>query len=200
MNEKDFIENAKTIFAPRLKGIFFIFPIKGLLKECSFIITLFISVTFSMLTFFICLNNILYMIEKIINLIIAIVPAILGLSLAGFAIVINQINTETLERTAIINEKGTSSLYQKTNAAFAIMCLTQLIALIVATLLTIIMPISKKITVSCFIANSVNIVLIFLLTFICLYALFSGFDTIYAIFNSGQLANFMFLKNKFDKK
>jgi|GEM_PF-5940537 membrane protein len=200
MNEQDFNENARSIFGMKIKGIFSIFPIKRLLKECSFIISLFCAMVFSILVFIICRNEMLNIIEKIITLIIAIVPAILGLSLAGFAIVISQINNETLERTANIENKNQRSLYQKTNAVFSIMCLTQLTALILATILSLVMQISKKILVSYFIANTVNITLIFLLVFICVYALFSVFDIIYTIFDLGQIVNFIFLKNRIKKE
>ena len=200
MNEKEFKERAPYIFVMGIKGIFSIFSIKRLIKETSFLVSLCLAIIFSIVAFIFCNDKMLDIIEKIIDLIIAIVPAILGLSLAGFAIVISQINTETLERTADIQKKNENSLYQKTNAAVSIMCLTQLTALIIAVILTLIMQISKKILVSYFIAKIVNIILIFLLTFICLYALFSVFDIIYTIFNSGQIVNFIFLKNKSIKK
>lgn len=200
MNEKEFKESAPYIFVMGIKGIFSIFSIKRLIKETSFLVSLCLAIIFSIVVVIFCNDKMLDIIEKIIDLIIAIVPAILGLSLAGFAIVISQINTETLERTADIQKKNENSLYQKTNAAFSIMCLTQLTALIISVILTLIMQISKKILVSYFIAKIVNIILIFLLTFICLYALFSVFDIIYTIFNSGQIVNFIFLKNKSIKK
>lgn len=199
MTEREFKEKAKAIFAPGRQGIFSIFPPKKLIKERPFSVSLILSILFLVLVSYICPDKMLVLIEKQTELIIAIVPSILGLSLAGFAIVISQINTETLERIADIQENKEYSLYQKTNAAFSIMCLTQLFVLIFAVFLSLVMLFSVKIPVPKFLADGVNMFILGLLTFIFLYALFSIFDIIYTIFNSGQVVNFLFLKNKFNK-
>ena len=197
MTKEEFKKNAKEIFATGIRGIFSIMPIKRLLTERTFILALLLSI---LLTIFVSVSGYtLSYIERVTNLTKDIIPAILGLSLAGFAIVISQMNTETFKRTANIQEGKTHSLYQKTNAAFAIMCLSQLISLILSIVVSLIMPITVNIPVTELQANLVNIFLIFILTFILLYSLFSVFDIIYTIFASGQIVNFMFIKNKFDE-
>ena len=115
MNEKEFKESAPYIFVTGIKGIFSILPIKRLIKEVSFIVSLCLAIIFSIVAVIFCNDKMLDIIEKIIDLIIAIVPAILGLSLAGFAIVISQINTETLERTADIQKKNEKTLRKPWN-------------------------------------------------------------------------------------
>lgn len=118
MTEREFKEKAKAIFAPGRQGIFSIFPPKKLINERPFSVSLILSILFLVLVSYICPDKMLVLIEKQTELIIAIVPSILGLSLAGFAIVISQINTETLERIADIQENKEYSLYQKNKCSF----------------------------------------------------------------------------------
>jgi hypothetical protein len=200
MNEglKDVI---KEKFAPGIKGIFSIKPLSEIIRERFFILALVMAGLLTAVLFFLTEKRLEY-IDCITDIIIMIIPAILGLSLAGFAIVIGQVNQEALSRIADldvggIENKKTFSLYQKTNAVFSVTVLTQLIILIFAILIKIIKPLSLRVPVPGQLASMTNLAVLFTESGLFFYALFSIVDLVQNIFTTGQIVNFLFIKNKY---
>lgn len=202
MTQDEFIKYGRSIFSTGIKEIFIIFPFKRLIKEIGFIISFILALAYSLVIILFCPEKLLNAINLEVELVLAIVPAMLGLSLAGFAIIIGQVNQDVLNRTGDIPDvnKKKFSLYQTTNAAFSITVLVQLCALFIAVTVTLAKLITPHIPVSERMAIWGNGIVIVLMTFFLIYIFFSVLDTVKAIFNSGQIVNFIFLKKKINEK
>jgi len=182
--------NKKNLFPTGFKGIFSIKTIKEtILKDVLFYIAILISAIISVVIFFMPDRQVIY-IEMVSSLIVSVMPALLGLSIAGFAIVSNQTNEEFLIKMAAISEENQDySFYQKQNAIFSITVLLQLIPLILTVFIKFVIPITIKIPVSLTIASVGNITTLFVTILFFVYALLSILGLIKSIFNTGQVIN-----------
>lgn len=199
MTKDDFVNlYSKNTFSPSLRRIFSIFPLGSLAREWIFILAVVLSLAFSLVIYVFTPNKLIAYIAKIIGITYAILPAVLGISLAGFAIVVSQINTDTLSRVANIPEGKPYSLYQKTNASFSITALSQLLALFISVIVDLLTPLVSKIVVIEWLADITNAIVFMLLLWLFMYSMLSVFDTIKTIFTSGQVANFLYVKSKIE--
>ncbi|MCL2139361.1 MAG: hypothetical protein FWH41_07510 [Treponema sp.] len=198
--QNDLREKVLKKFTTGLKGIFAIRPFKELIFHNFFVVALVISLVLSVLLWFFPDDQLSY-IEITTGLILAILPTIIGLALAAFAIGISQISEKNLERMAEtdVHDENAYSLYQELNAAFSITALAQLIPLFIAILITLSKPLTLKIVVSDTFASLGNIIVFFFECLFFLNSLMLIVDLIQNIFTTGQLVNYFYLKEKLDK-
>lgn len=197
--ENNQILKIKEKFPPGYKGIFKIKPLKFYFSDRFFILAIGLSFILSVVLWFYPDEQLLY-IDIITKLIISIMPAMLGLSLAGFTIVISQINEKALERitNVDVHDEKDHSLYQILNAVFSVTVLAQLIPILIAVIINLIRPLSVQISVTGTMASFGNCVTLFFECMFFLYSLFSIIDLIQNIFTTGQTVNFIFTKDKIE--
>ena len=183
-------------FALGLKGVFRIIPLGKFIANRFLLIAGFIAgILISVINSSFPDKEIFY-IEMVNNLIISIIPPLLGFSIAGFAIILNQSNEVLLSAMTDpeIKMNRRHSIFQKNYAAFSITMLAQSLPLIVAVFIKLIKPISYEIPVSIFMANIGNTIAIFFELLCFLFALFSIINLIMTIFNTGQIISFANIK------
>lgn len=198
----DLNKRLKERFPVGLRGVFIIKPFfKTVVKDKFFITAVLVATIIDGILFFYTEKQIYY-IDMINDLVIFVIPALLGLSLAGFAIVVSQVSQDSLDRMADldIEEENNYSLYQKLNAVFSITVLAQLAPLIIAALVKLIKPLSIEIPVSSSMAIIGNAIVLFIELMFFLYALLSIIDLVKNIFNTGQTVNFIVIRNKLKNK
>jgi len=195
------IEKAlKKKFTPGLKGFLSLKPVKEVITDKFFIAALVIAL---ILDCFVLLDpeKQLDYIEMLGTMIFSIIPAVLGLSLAGFAIVISQVSEKALEliTKVDIEKEGDKSLYQDVNMVFTLFVLAQFIPLIIAIFINLIKPFSLQILVTQKTATIANFMILLFESWAFFYALLSIVDLALNIFTMGQVVNFIFTKNKIEK-
>ena len=188
-----------TTFAPGLKGVFSIYPLKEVLCEKGSVFSLILSFLFSLCLFFFPEMQVKY-IEQVVDLVFLIIPAILGLSLSGFAIVISQVTDDKLKKTGKISEGKSYSIYQKTNSVFAITVLAQFSILFISLLIKLFMPLTLLIPVPITLALYGNSFFLFLLITLFIYALVITIDLVKNIFTSGQIVNLLSITDEIKQK
>ena len=198
--EKSQAEKIKEKFPFGYKGIFTIKPVSFYIKDVFFIIGFILSISLSLVLWFFPEEQLLY-IDILVNLIVTIIPAMLGLSLAGFAIVISQINEKALVKLTDVNidDNKNYSMYQTLCAVFSVTVLIQIIPLVIAGTISLIKPLTLKLSVSYIAASLGNCTAIFLSCVFFLLSLFSIIDLIRNIFAAGELVNYVFTKNKLEE-
>jgi len=178
-----------------LKGIFKIIPFSKIVTGKSFLLAFFISIIMTLIIYFFYYDKQIFFIDMVNNLIVSIIPTLLGFSIAGFAIILNQlatqISTPALERKKSNNY---SLLYQENYADFSITVLAQFFPLIVAVFIKLIKPITIEIPTSFVMASIGNSIAILFGVMCFLYALFSIINLIITIFNTGLIINFSIFK------
>lgn len=194
MNKDVFLQKAKKTFQPGIKGINSIHSMKKMFAGKVFILSCLITVLIVILFAF--YEQQIDLIINIIDLIFIVIPTVLGLSLAGFAISISQISNESMEPLAIIQEGKDFSLYQTSNAVFSQTILAQFYCLLIAILTKIILPISIQIPVNAKLAVFVNALIMLLIAFSFIFSFLLIFDLVQNLFTTGQTANFLFMKKK----
>jgi hypothetical protein len=190
----------KKKFATGFMGFLSLKPFKKTVTDKFFIVAFIISLTLDIFVFRESEKQLDY-IEMFVTMIFSIIPAVLGLSLAGFAIVISQISEKTLKKITDVDveKEGETSLYQDVNIVFTLSVLAQFVPLIIAILINLIKPISLQILVTPKTAIITNIIILHLESWAFFYALFSIVDLAINIFTMGQIVNFIFAKNKIEK-
>jgi hypothetical protein len=194
----DWAQSIKDRFPVGLKGIFTVKPFfETVTKDKFFYIAALIAVGISVIPL-VFTDKQIYYIDMINEIIISVIPALLGLSLAGFAIVVSQVSEDSLLRMGDLNiEKSNDySLYQKLNAVFSITVLAQIVPLVIAVLVRLIKPLSFEIPVNVLMATAGNIITLFVELLFFLYALFSIVDLIKNIFTTSQMVNLIVFCNK----
>lgn len=189
------LQDNKEIFESDLKTIFKIFGLSRFLKDVLLWISILISLILSIILYFNSNQQLIY-INKIKNICFMIVPAMVGLSVAGFAIAMTQFDRNTLEKIADIDDGENSSLYQKTSAVFSVTIFVQVTALLMAVIAEFVMPFSTKVSISYKTANIINSISFFILCQTFLYAIFIIIDLVKNIFACSQTLNFLIILNK----
>ncbi|MCL2808649.1 MAG: hypothetical protein FWD24_01145 [Treponema sp.] len=174
-----------------LKGVLNIIPFGKIVINKFFILaTVIASIVACIICFFASDKQIFY-IEMVNDLIISIIPPLLGFSIAGFAIILN-----LSDKSDKIAKDNHDIIFKKNYAAFSVTILAQFFPLIVAVFIKLIKPISIEIPTSFIMASAGNFIVIFLEVLFFLFALFSIIDIIINVFNTGLIINFSFLKKK----
>jgi len=189
----------KHKFIPGLKGIFLVRPVNMILRERAFIISA-VGALFLLIIALVFPEKQIFYLDMMTDFIVSVIPAILGLSLAGFAIVVSQLNEKALSRLTNISDvmdKKEYSLYQKTNAVFSITVLAQLLPLLAALLIKVIKPISMENPVSGLCATLGNVFALFIESLLFLYGLLSIVDLVQNIFTTSQLVNYLLERDKY---
>jgi len=198
----DIGEALKKKFATGFRGFFSLKPLRKVVADKFFIAAFVLSLALGFFVLAAAPEKQLDYIEMTASMIFSIIPAALGLSLAGFAIVISQVSEETLESITKVDIKkeGETSLYQDVNVVFTLSVLAQFVPLIFAVLIKLIKPISLQIPVAAGAATTVNFFTLFFESWFFFFALFSIVDLAINIFTMGQIVNFIFAKNKIESK
>lgn len=159
-----------------------------LLLEGSFVPTL-ISI---LIVIPICLfskESDLKLLEVIDNMVLSIIPNLLGFVLSGYALLIGFGNI-----TIIAKQKGNeSTLYQKISTVFSIALLMQMLLLIFAFLVRFTLNASLSCK-SLILSSSINIFTIIALMFGLLYVTFMIKDLVLIIFNYSQYQHYLINK------
>lgn len=130
-------------------------------------------------------NSILELIELIVDLIMSIIPSLLGFVLGGYAILIGISNIAIV--TVKIDDKLT--LYQKISTVFSISLIMQLFLLVLAFIVKFVLKFNVFVC-STILANSVNYITLILLFLGFVYVTIMIKDLVINIFNLSQYQNF----------
>ena len=194
------MDNYRYYFLPGLKGVLRLYPIKSLIKEWLFILSLILSLIISFFILFSDSDSFIQHLNLVLSFSIDIIPALIGLSLAGLAVFMSQGDRDVMEKITDLsfsNTAGTKySYYQKVNAAFSITILAQLISLVVCIIISVAEPLTLLIPVNSILASCINFLVYFCCFFLLIYSILSIVDIISAIFSAGQVINFLFFKDK----
>jgi hypothetical protein len=144
-----------------------------------------ISVVVLLFTLRFSTSSILELIELVVDLIVTIIPSLLGFVLGGYAILIG------ISNIAIVSVKIDSNLtlYQKISTVFSISLIMQLFLLVFAFIVKFVLK-SNVPVYSTILADSINYITLILLFFGFVYVNIMIKDLVINIFNLSQYQNF----------
>jgi len=172
-----------------IKALYKLYDKRLLIKGAlwPFIFTLFIALFF---VFFGEINK--DIISSEVDLVLSIIPSLLGFVLSGYALLIGFGNIEIIAKKKT-SENGNSkpTLYQKVSTVFAVSLIMQIMLLVYAFGLKLILKIDLPCLFDNFlICRIINYLIFFLLTFGALYVTVMIKDLVINIFNFSQLQHF----------
>jgi len=196
MTKNEINQLLNTTLAPGFKGMFFVYPVKKIIKEKEFFISL--GISFCIFIFaFLEPEIALDIVDTVIDLAFLSIPAILGISITGFAIVVSLVSNRVLKKIVKIYPKEDSepktSFYQQINAVFGITVLAQAVCLLLSIIIKGIMPFTLKVLVHPLLAQILNALLVFILTLVFAYSLLILICLVKNIFTLGQTVNYVYL-------
>lgn len=145
----------------------------------------------------ICFSNVEYyeLLNKILSLLNALFPSLLGFNLGGFALIVGFGNTSLLE-TMTNPTKGTNqSVFQKLNAIFAFSILLQIGVLTISFLCSTI-DLLKFSTSNYLLADVINFSVIAVVLFLAIWAIAMIPAIVSNIFTFGQMHHFYLARKK----
>lgn len=129
-------------------------------------------------------------ISSVVDLVLSIIPSLLGFVLSGYALLIGFGNIEIIAKKKA-NEDNNPTLYQKVSTVFAVSLIMQIMLLVYAFGLKIILKINLPCLSDNFlICNLINYTLFALLTFASFYVTMMIKDLVINIFNFSQIQHF----------
>jgi hypothetical protein len=134
---------------------------------------------------------IIVLIEIVVDLVLSIIPSLLGFVLGGYALLIGFGNISIIAK----QKANEISLYQKMSTVFSISLLMQIFLLIFAFIVKFVLK-SEFGSNSQNLADSINSMVIFLLTFGLIYVTFMIKDLVINIFNFSQYQNLIINKEQ----
>lgn len=169
-----------------------LFGFKALFKQYNFILFLkgaflpiIISVVVLISIFLFSASSILELIELVVDLIVTIIPSLLGFVLGGYAILIG------ISNIAIVSVKidNKLTLYQKISTVFSISLIMQLFLLVFAFIIKFILK-SNVSVCSTILADTINCITLIFLFFGFVYVTIMIKDLVINIFNLSQYQNY----------
>ncbi len=164
-------------FGLGLYGVFRYYP--DFYRNSSFWISLIISLIFTILT--IRMNKTLFLFVEILDLSITIMPGVMGLSLAAFAIIVS-FGESAVIAELMEPEEGEVDVYTKTLAVFAFVVLLHVICLIIALMFYI----TGKIIPFCKWLPEISYLALFFQFSIFCYSILSVKDLVSSVFSFGR--------------
>lgn len=200
METKQTKANIIETFVTGFKGVLKIAEYNKLIKSFSTIASLILSIIVIAIT--ITLNVDFYLlILEIKSLMINFLPSILGFTIAGYTLVVGFIQGGMLDRISEPMKDSKFSLYQKMSSSFALIIITQLIALLIAysyhlfiffdSNMKFVNPTNPK---------CVNYIALPLITFSFLLSFFLSIQLVLNIFGFSQLHHYMINIEKVNNK
>jgi len=140
-------------------------------------------------------------IELLGNTAISVFPSILGFSLGGYILIISLNSSKVLNEVTEPNlAKGEKySFYQKMSSVFAFSLLLQALTIVCGMILIIISKIGKPIILNYWIAESLNSIALFFMSFIISYSTLLIGQIVLNIFNYGQVLHFLVRIDKLEE-
>jgi len=177
-----------------LKGLLSVYGVASLVKEKYFYpsAALGIIVPIASLLLKVALQS---LIALVADTIILILPGIIGVTLAGYALIAGLGNTDFIRRASKPTGKKGFSYQQRTTAVFGMSILVQAAILIVSFLLKVLSPLVAMVPVEEALADTANFAVLAFLIGAGLYALFLIVDTVVSIFNYAQTVHFTIRKD-----
>lgn len=169
-----------------IEAIFNIYDLKLLIKGGK--IPLFLSAIF-IIVLYLSKNEEREVLIIIVDLILSIIPNLLGFVLSGYALLIGFGNVEIIAKQNSNNEDAT--LYQKLSSVFSIGLLFQIAILVIGIILKVLLKLDLTCVFESFcICKMLNYFLIFILFLSFLYATILIKDLVINIFNFSQAQHF----------
>ncbi|GAT62787.1 hypothetical protein [Paludibacter jiangxiensis] len=135
-------------------------------------------------------------IKSVVDLILSIIPSLLGFVLSGYALLIGFGNIEIIAKrrqTEVDKEKPT--LYQKVSTVFAVALIMQIVLLVFTFILKVLLQVDLPcIFDNCIACEIVNYIVFILLIFGLLYVTVMIKDLVVNIFNFSQIQHFFINK------
>jgi len=126
------------------------------------------------------------------NICLAVSPAILGFTLAGYSIIINVADKEILALLKRTKLKNDISMYQRLYTTFVAMLLSMFCTLLIGSVTKLLISLNLGCTCTCeffiIIIDIVNGIWFALETFLLLYSIFSVKDLISNLYSLGQVS------------
>jgi len=192
-------EGLKASHPMGLKGLLEVYDVASLVKEKYFWPSAIIGILVPLACFYFEVS-LLDLIALVADTIILILPGIIGVTLAGYALIAGLGNTDFIRRASKPAGKSGFSYQQRTTAVFGMSILVQAAILIGSFLLKVLSPIIKMVPVRASLANTVNFVVLAFLVGAGLYALFLIVDTVVSIFNYAQTVHFTIRKDSIESE
>lgn len=190
---------AKKISNFGIKALIELYDKKLLIKgaKLPFVMTLIIVV------FFACFGRMdKEIISSVVDLVLSIIPSLLGFVLSGYALLIGFGNIEIIAKKKASEEGNRNpTLYQKVSTVFAVSLIMQIMLLVYAFGLKIILKINLPCLFDNFlICRLTNYALFIVLTFGSFYVTVMIKDLVINIFNFGQIQHFSINKSRKENK
>lgn len=173
-----------------IRGIFYLYDRKRLAKSLPFKLSLSIAIIAMLIVVVNYDNNIISLIKSISETNVDVLPSLLGFTLGGYALIIGFASSGNLKNltTPAPNEKG--SVFQLLVAIFSINILQQFFAFILSFFISISLEFDYGVAVYKNIPSLihiVNIVALFAMIFLTLWALFTIPYVVTNLFNLAQI-------------
>jgi hypothetical protein len=190
---------AKKISNFGIKALIALYDTKLLMKgsKLPFVMTLIIIV------FFVCFGRLdKEIISSVVDLVLSIIPSLLGFVLSGYALLIGFGNIEIIaKRKSNDLDNRNPTLYQKVSTVFAVSLIMQILLLVYAFGLKIILKTNLPCLFDNFlICGLINYVLFILLIFGSFYVIVMIKDLVINIFNFSQIQHFTINKPRKENK
>lgn len=135
-------------------------------------------------------------IKTVVDLILSIIPSLLGFVLSGYALLIGFGNIEIIAKKRQVDvEDGKPTLYQKVSTVFAIALIMQIILLVFTFILKVLLQVDLPCMFdNCIACDIVNYLVFTFLIFGLLYVTVMIKDLVLNIFNFSQIQHFFINK------
>lgn len=170
------------------KGIFHSYNWKDIKESKPFVISIFLSILFYSLSYF-SKCTLWEILDIWASLVVSIFPNLLGFNLGGYALIIGFGNTDLVESMTKINENKNKSIFQMLSGIFAFAIILQLSAFCFAFAVFFFNKLNLYTTCT-YLANSVNTVTIFSLSFLAIWSILILFNLVANVFSFGQAHHF----------
>lgn len=172
---------------------------KPIYKSLFFWGSLFLSVIILSISLFVSISK-YEAIELLANTAISVFPSILGFNLGGYILLISLNTSKILDEVTEPNlDHGEQySFYQKMSSVFAFSLLLQAFTIVCGMILIFIIKIGKSHEINYWIAEFINSIVLFFMSFILSYSTFLISQIVLNIFNYGQVLHFFIRIDKLE--
>ena len=183
------LEELKATHNPGVSGLLKIFPVSRLVLHVAFLSSCVLAAVLLVFTNIFSLH--IEMIKVITQAVLTIIPGLLGVVLAAYALIIAFFSDSTLDRITRPLKEKPYSLFQSTNAGFAISVIILCLILIFGFTVSIFTSIADKIIVPYLLAIISNNLILFILTWGLSYGILLCIVSALNIFGIGQTTDFL---------
>lgn len=183
----NFFKNLKKIdyMQPGWSTVCYIYSVENLKKSIR--IPLWLSIIVLIISLVYSDNSSICYIGYVSDIILMVVPSILGFTLSGYALMMGLSNSEFIKGLARYKENGKNySMFQSLNATFAVVLFISFVTTIVGICANLILKINIIVAIPNIICQIYNWFCYFVLVFLLFYAINSIKDIVINIFNFGQ--------------